>query len=54
MSNGVFIMQYKVYLPLISAWVTISKADGKGWVSYYKAQGYEVMQITQANARYYD
>ena len=47
-------MQFKVYLPLISAWVTITGADGKGWVSYYKAQGYEVLQVTQSNSRYYD
>ena len=46
-------MQFKVYLPLISAWVTISQADGKAWVCYYKAQGYEVLQVTQSNARYY-
>lgn len=46
-------MQFKVYLPLISAWVTVSQADGKAWVSYYKAQGYEVLQVTQSNARYY-
>jgi len=47
------IMQFKVYMPLISAWVTISQADGKAWVSYYKAQGYEVLQVNQSNARYY-
>jgi len=46
-------MQFKVYMPLISAWVTISQADGKARVSYYKEQGYEVLQVTQSNARYY-
>lgn len=46
-------MQFKVYLPLISTWVTISSADGLGWVSHYKAQGYEVLQVTQSNTRYY-
>jgi hypothetical protein len=46
-------MQFKVYLPLISAWVTISNANGSAWVGYYKAQGYEVLRVTRSNARYY-